>query len=61
MATIELAHLVNVARELRSDHSTDNPEYDRALVELVANVIGVAQDDDARDLVRIAVLGGQSR
>jgi len=58
MATIELADLIEAARDLRSDLSTDNPEYDRALVELVSNVT-VGADDFGRELVRIAILGGQ--
>jgi hypothetical protein len=56
MTTITLAHLIAAARDLRGDEPTDNPEYDRALVELVASASGI-HDGAARELVEIAILG----
>lgn len=49
--------IINEARALRGDAPRDtNPEYERALVELTAHVLGVATDED-RPLIEALVLG----
>lgn len=49
--------ITSVARSLRSDDG-ENPEYDRALVELVMYTVGVSPDD--RPVVVREVLGRQT-
>lgn len=41
--TISINTLIEYARQLASEHG-ENPEYDRALVELVSDCCGVGQD-----------------
>lgn len=45
--------LIREARDLRSEHG-ENPEYDRALVELTSRTLGLTEDD--RPLVEAIVL-----
>lgn len=36
---VKLGILVNIARDLIGDSTADNPEYTRAMVELIANTL----------------------
>lgn len=47
--------IINTARLLQSDSADDNPEYDRALVELSAHLLGLDLDD--RAAAEITILG----
>lgn len=49
-----LHHLVQIARDLKSENG-ENPEYDRALVELVASASGYG-DEPHREVMRHLVL-----
>ena len=53
-ATVTVAHLIRAAVDLRSENE-ENPEYDRALVELISDVIGI--DSDHRSAIEFIVLG----
>lgn len=50
------AAVIAAARDLRSE-SGENPEYDRALVELSANLLGI--DPDNRNDIANEILGGR--
>jgi hypothetical protein len=54
LSLVEGEHLVDAARGLRSEHG-ENPEYDRALVELVAHAVGMGADEH-RALIERMVL-----
>jgi hypothetical protein len=54
LSLCEGERLIDTARDLRSEHG-ENPEYDRALVELVANALGFG-DDEHRPLIERMVL-----
>lgn len=51
------ARVIAAARGLRSMDG-ENPEYDRALVELSADLLGYG-DDGFREALRVAILDGQ--
>ena len=42
--------IVSAARDLRSDDARHNPQYDRALVELSAALLGIGEDDGRAEL-----------
>ena len=49
--TTTLAHLVAIAQDLKSEDG-ENPEYDRALIELIRDAFGIGYDmDDGRVIV----------
>lgn len=48
--------IIRTARDLRSVEG-ENPEYDRALVELASDLIGT--DDEGRAIVEALILGGR--
>lgn len=50
---ISINRLLATARDLTADSVGDNPEYDRALVELTSDLLGI--DSDLRYLVRHAL------
>jgi hypothetical protein len=53
---VTVGDLIALARGLRSDDG-ENVEYDRALVELIADVVYSAGDNDTRAAVTREVLG----
>ena len=52
---IRARDIINTARQLMSDDANDNPEYDRALVELSAYLLSIDLDD--RAAAEMTVLG----
>lgn len=52
--SITIPELIEIARDLRGDPADgENPEYERALVELIADAAGVGQD--GKYLVALAI------
>lgn len=57
--TTDNLRLLSTAKGLASEDG-ENPEYDRALVELCVDTLGVAGDDQARAFVTHLVTQGPS-
>lgn len=56
-----LNHMIRVAANLTSEDG-ENPEYDRALVELIVDTQGVGVDmDDGREIVQRMIADQQDR
>ena len=51
MFTITVTHVLDCAAGLRSEHG-ENPEYDRALVEMSMQLLGISEDEPGRDTVK---------
>lgn len=54
--SVGIPTLVAIARDLRSEDG-ENPEYDRALIELVCEAAGLSMDDRMSVAARIGVKG----
>ena len=50
---VTIRELIKFARGLKSDTQGTNPEYDRALIEIIVDAAGLTMDD--RDLVAKAL------
>lgn len=49
---IDNAMIITVARDLRSEDG-ENPEYDRALVEMTTRLLGLSHEEDGPSIARL--------
>ncbi len=55
MERVSFREAIEAARELKSEHG-ENPEYDRALVELIRDLFNPGVDsDDSREIIEVAI------
>jgi hypothetical protein len=54
MSTVTTERVVQVAADLMSEDG-ENPEYDRACVEIVRDLLGMDWEDDTRSVIEAAL------